>query len=262
MAKIGFFIMSANQDLFCEESKILKEYYHKVIDDKKYDIELYSFTSDENSDKVYEDGDTIYCPCDDRNTFLKNKLLYDYIIENKHYDKILITNTSTLINFDHMYDFILKFNQRAFCCSSTARGIMCHPQGNVRIMPFEVLKAMNSVFQGARDALYPFWKFLYGDWPYRLKDMSDDAVTGIALFKLRIPWLEFPRECYGTLYKYHDSNIVTVNDWNRLYWLTFRMVAYENSGNEINDGALEDSNYRLSNEPTLLKNIIEKIQQV
>ena len=66
MARIGFFIQSSNQELFVNNTNVLKEYYHSVIEKNGYDIDLYSFVGDRNAEQTYENGDTIYCKCNDR----------------------------------------------------------------------------------------------------------------------------------------------------------------------------------------------------
>ena len=86
MRKIGIFIQSSNQELFKNNTEVLKEFYHSVIFENNLDVDLYSFTSDEKSSYVYEDGDTIYCACEDWNVYRKYYQLMDNIVCNKNYD--------------------------------------------------------------------------------------------------------------------------------------------------------------------------------
>lgn len=266
MAKLGFFIQSSNQELFKNNTEVLKEYYRQIIKDNNLDIELFSFTSDENASNVYEVGDTIYCNCNDGDVFSKHYLLFKYIKESKKYDWILFTNNTTLVNIFFLYYDIDEFNHDIFYCLNNVHNNIFgeYPNGNFKLMNFDVFLKILDVYETAKICLTPLHEFIYGNelfskCPYKWYGVPEDVIIGRCLNKIQTSYMTFASYNYVSLFEYFDSRIVDINqcadEWYHLFAITFRTSWY------IECNEADNYNYRLQNETNLLKQLINKIQE-
>lgn len=263
MAKLGFFIQSSNQELFKNNTEVLKEYYRQTIKDNSFDIELFSFTSDENATNIYEVGDTIYCNCNDGDVFSKHYLLFKYIQENKKYDWMLFTNNTTLVNIFFLYYNIAEFNHNIYYCLNNVNNKIFgeYPNGNFKLMGFDMFLKILGVFETAKICLTPLYDFLYGvnKTPYKWYGVPEDLIIGRCLNKIQTSYMTVASYNYASLFDYLGSRIVDINqcadEWYHLFAITFRTPCYI-CGNEV-----DNYNYRLENETNLLKQLINKIQE-
>ncbi len=160
MSKIGFFILSATQDLFQLETKLLVNYYKNVIEFYNIDVDLYSFVGDETIEKTYEKDGVIYCKCKDGDLCQKHKELFNYILENKGYDYFLSTNTSTIVNLKEIYDSVPNFDKN---CYYGVFGFLTqvkkidtkffYPNGNFKLFHIDILRKLYSEFDKLQDML-------------------------------------------------------------------------------------------------------------
>ena len=102
--------MSCNQERFINEEHIIRKTWGKDILEGKYDnIELLFYRG--NSDSTYLEKDVLHLTSDDTLTGSYQKTIdcFKWLIENKEFDYIIRTNTSTYINVDAIQQF-LEFN--------------------------------------------------------------------------------------------------------------------------------------------------------
>lgn len=251
MAKIGFFIQSSNQELFVNNTNVLKEHYHKVIDENNYDIELYSFVGNLAIEDTYEDGDVIYCKDSDRYPNKKYSTLFKYIQENKKYDYVLITNNTTLTNIHYLWNAIDSIDKSCYYCTLVINNFMNYPNGNVKLMSWEIFNKIADMYDTAYYTILPIYDFIFGRWTtlYTLENFSswvgapEDMIIGACLYRLRIPYIKINE--YYSIYEYLDAPRKDVIDWDKTLFLTTKITAtYEE---------------RLVRETEELKAIIEKI---
>lgn len=259
MRKIGIFIQSSNQELFKNNTEVLKEFYHSVIFENNLDVDLYSFTSDEKSSYVYEDGDTIYCACEDWNVYRKYYQLMDYIVCNKKYDYILFVNNSTLVNIKWLWDNINFFNRGYFCLINVVHPcIFDYPNGNFKLMSFDVFLRIYCYFKEAHDKYAPFDKFLFGEQitsKYMWHGVPEDLLMGICLFKIQMPYMIIPTELQLSLFESQSYRKGSAYEWNNILAINFR-IPWDMCG-EGNEYSYDlNYKYRLENETNILRQTI------
>ena len=256
MKKLGIFILSSNQELFRNNTMVLKEYYHQVIDRNKFDIDLYSFIGDSDCITTYEDGDTIHCKCDDRNVYEKQKQLMMYLFIKKNYEFILIVNNSTLVNIEMIYNEMLLSNALKndswYCVNIAMNNLLNYvyfkyPNGNFKLLSYNLLKNVYLVYETAYEKLKPLYDSLVGDFNTNLwNGVPEDMVLGLCNTFLNIE--EFCFTSYASVYDYLTTDGIGMNfDFKNLVALTFKMP-----------GNFDE---RLKNETALLKDIIAKIEK-
>lgn len=249
MAKIGFFIQSSNQELFVNNTNVLKEYYHKIIEENRYDIDLYSFVGNPNIEDTYEDGDVIYCKASDRYPNKKYSVLFKYILANKKYDYILITNNTTLTNIPYLYNAVDSLDPSAYYCTIIIKNFMNYPNGNVKLMSWDVFCKIAADYDTAYHCVLPVNEFIFGNTfvadvdPCMWAGAPEDMIIGACLHRNRIPYMKINEYC--TIHEYLDAPILEVVEWNTVAFLTFKITAYY----EV----------RLEHETEELKNIIRQI---
>lgn len=232
MARIGFFIQSSNQELFVNNTNVLKEYYRSVIEKNGYDIDLYSFVGDRNAEQTYEKGDTIYCKCNDRYPNKKYSELFDYIKKNKRYEFILITNNTTLTNLDYLWKAIDSLDISYYYCTLEMRNALNYPNGNVKLMHWETFLKISEVYDSAYYSILPVYNFLWNeskyesdiDNPYMWMGPPEDMIIGVCLYRCGIPYLRINE--YYSIHEYLDAPVADVIDWGRTLFLTFKITGY------------------------------------
>lgn len=251
MAKIGFFIQSSNQELFVNNTNVLKEYYHKIINENNYDIDLYSFVGNVNIEQTYEEGDTIYCKYSDRYPNEKYSILFDYIKKNKKYDYILITNNTTLTNIPYLWNAIDSLDKSIYYCTLAISNYLNYPNGNVKLMSWEIFTKIAEEYNSAYYSIISLYDFIYTKASIAFLEnnsatwlgVPEDMIIGACLFKLGIPYLKINE--YYTIYEYLNAPVKNVIEWNKTLFLTFKITGY-----------YED---RLKYETEGLKNILKQI---
>lgn len=253
MAKIGFFIQSSKQELFVNNTNVLKEYYHNVIDENHYDIDLYSFTGKLDINQTYEEGDTIYCKCYDRLPNKKYSELFKYIKENKKYDYILITNNTTLTNLYYLWNAIDSLDKSFYYCTLEIHNFMNYPNGNVKLMHWDLFLKIAELYDSAYQSMVSIYDFMWDS--SKIASIFDnyamwigapeDMIIGACLFKCRTPYFVINEYC--TIHPYLNAPVVNNIDWEHTLFITFKITGY-----------YED---RLKYETEELKNLIEKINQ-
>lgn len=99
--------MSCNQERFINEEHIIRKTWGKDILEGKYDnIELLFYRGD--SDSTYLEKDVLHLTSDDTliGTYQKTIDCFKWLVENKEFDYIIRTNTSTYINVDAIQQFL------------------------------------------------------------------------------------------------------------------------------------------------------------
>ena len=252
MAKIGFFIQSSNQELFVNNTNVLKEYYHKVISENGYDIELYSFVGKTDlPEGICEDGDVIYCKCSDHYPYIKYELLFSYICNYKKYDYILITNNTTLTNLQFLYNVIDTVNLSYYYHVNTITNFMNYPNGNVKLMSWSVFQHICNLYACAYYSILPVYDFFAGygvsleaeENTNRWLGVPEDMIIGACLFKADIKCFKINEYC--SLFEYLDAPVKKEVDWDNTLFLTLKMSA--------------PYDYRLKHETECIKDIISKL---
>lgn len=99
--------MSCNQERYINEEHIIRKTWGKDILEGKYDnIELMFYRG--GSDNTYLEGDVLHLTSDDTliGTYQKSIDAFNFLLENKEFDYIIRTNTSTYINVDAIQQFL------------------------------------------------------------------------------------------------------------------------------------------------------------
>lgn len=186
MSKIGFFILSATQDLFQLETKLLVSHYKQAIHQYNLDVEIYSFVGDETVEKTYEKDGVIYCKCKDGDLCQKHKELFAYILENKNYEYFLSTNTSTIVNLKQLYDTIPNLDSS---CYYGVFGFLTevkkidtkffYPNGNFKMFHMDMLKKLYTDFDKLHDMLEE--TAVHENMPVGWFGVPDDILIGLFL---------------------------------------------------------------------------------
>ena len=100
--------MSCNIERYINEEHIIRKTWGKRIIEGKYDnIELLFYRG--NSDEIFiDDKNVLHLVSDDSysGTFIKTEDALKWCLENKEFDYIIRTNTSTYINIDAIEQFL------------------------------------------------------------------------------------------------------------------------------------------------------------
>lgn len=99
--------MSCNQNRFVNEEYIIRKTWGGDILEGKYDnIELLFYRG--GSDNTYLENDVLHLTSDDTliETYQKSIDCFKWLVENKNFDYIIRTNTSTYINVDAIEQFL------------------------------------------------------------------------------------------------------------------------------------------------------------
>lgn len=102
--------MSCNQERYINEENVIRQTWGKEVLEGKYDnVELLFYRG--GSDSTYLEKDVLHLTSDDtlRGSYQKSIDCFKWLIENKEFDYIIRTNTSTYINVDAIQQF-LEFN--------------------------------------------------------------------------------------------------------------------------------------------------------
>lgn len=108
--KVIILSMSCNQERYINEEEAIRQTWGKDILEGKYDnIELMFYRG--GSDNTYLEGDVLHLTSDDTliGTYQKTIDAFNFLLENKDFDYIIRTNTSTYINIRAIQQF-LEFN--------------------------------------------------------------------------------------------------------------------------------------------------------
>ena len=251
MKRIGLFIQASNQELFQINTNILKEYYNKVIRENNLNMDVYSFTADEQSASTYLDGDTIYCDCSDHSTYLKTFKVFEYILDNMNYEWVLFTNNSTLVNIVKLYNEIGGFDKNQYHYPFKFKGIVSGPSGNIKLMTPQVMKKLCDVRLSVYDlakSMYQFqWTRINNDkniW----HDVPEDYIISFCLWRAGLYYeMVSLMGYYATMFDYAYWYAVPNIDFNQLYFLTFKTPF--------------EYDQRLQCEPDILRGIIHKIEK-
>lgn len=182
MSKIGLFISSSNQCLFQRTTGMLKEHYKNIIRNNGYDIDVFSFQGGLNIDNTVLFDDTILCNADDRNIALKYRECFNFLLSNGiHYDWVIFTNTSTLVNLPMFVNNIQKFNE-----DTVYTQIICEfdeidlkfPMGNFYMFSYNILNKIFDVFDESYNEGYQY--------VHSRELIPDDVVIGYVIQKLNI----------------------------------------------------------------------------
>jgi hypothetical protein len=112
MKKILITVMSCSDNFFEQQVNQIKETWAiDVINNKYENIDFIYYRGDENinSNVIYNESKKeliLRCEDDLDNTFKKTVYAFDWISENKEYDYIFRTNTSTYVNIELLNAFI------------------------------------------------------------------------------------------------------------------------------------------------------------
>lgn len=102
--------MSCNQERYINEEEVIRQTWGKDILEGKYDnIELMFYRG--GSDNTYLEDDILHLTSDDTliGTYQKSIDAFNFLLENKDFDYVIRTNTSTYINICAIQQF-LEFN--------------------------------------------------------------------------------------------------------------------------------------------------------
>lgn len=117
--KVIILCMSCNQSRFVNEEYIIRKTWGGDILDGKYDnIELLFYRG--GSDNTYLENDVLHLTSDDTllGTYQKSIDCFKWLVENKQFDYIVRTNTSTYINVDAIQQFLeFNVNEETVCGS-------------------------------------------------------------------------------------------------------------------------------------------------
>jgi hypothetical protein len=100
--------MSCNKERYINEEHIIRKTWGKKIIDGKYDnIELLFYRGDSNENFV-DSNNVLHLTSNDSydNTFIKTKEALKWCLENKEFDYVIRTNTSTYVNIDAIEQFL------------------------------------------------------------------------------------------------------------------------------------------------------------
>lgn len=117
--KVIILSMSCNQERYINEENAIRQTWGKDILEGKYDnIELLFYRG--GASITHLENNVLYCPTGDEvyNTYKKSIECFKWLVENREFDYIIRTNTSTYINIDAILQF-LDFN--------IDENIMCGP---------------------------------------------------------------------------------------------------------------------------------------
>ena len=104
--KVIILSMSCNQERYINEENAIRQTWGKDIIEGKYDnIELLFYRG--GASEIHLENDVLYCPTGDEvyNTYKKSIECFKWLVENKEFDYIIRTNTSTYINVDAILQF-------------------------------------------------------------------------------------------------------------------------------------------------------------
>ena len=99
--------MSCNQERYINEENAIRQTWGKEVLEGKYDnIELLFYRG--GSDSTYLEKDVLHLTSDDTlfGTYQKTMDCFKWLVENKEFDYIIRTNTSTYINVDAIQQFL------------------------------------------------------------------------------------------------------------------------------------------------------------
>lgn len=125
--KVIILSMSCNQERYINEENAIRQTWGKDILEGKYDnIELLFYRG--GSDSIYLEKNVLHLTSDDTlfGTYQKTMDCLKWLVENKEFDYIIRTNTSTYINIDAIQQFLsLKNIQKdtIFCPHLTINGL-------------------------------------------------------------------------------------------------------------------------------------------
>ena len=108
MKKAIILVMSCNQERYFNEEQIIRKTWGKDILNKKYEnIELLFYRGDSNETYV-DENNVLQLTSDDSyyGTFLKTQDALKWCLNNKEFDYIIRTNTSTYVNVDAIKQFL------------------------------------------------------------------------------------------------------------------------------------------------------------
>lgn len=264
MKKIGFFILSSSQELFRTNTELLKAHYSKLIDYFKYDIEVYSFVGDENCTNTYEKDNIIYCKSNDRDLSMKFYELFDYIVKNKDYEYIMITNNSNIINLELLMRNINEFLTNGFYYTNDILNLLfAYPNGNFKFFSKNILNILYNEYKEALAKIEPIYLYVHSVVEYgenMWHGIPEDVIIGTIVHKYA-PYLDDDDETI-------KKRIIAVEMKDYFSLLGSDYCGIPATPNSIYwDGTLVanfklDADYhtRLKYEPKLLKNIIEQIE--
>ena len=117
--KVIILCMSCNQNRFVNEEYIIRKTWGGDILEGKYDnIELLFYRG--GSDNTYLENDVLHLTSDDTllGTYQKSIDCFKWLVENKQFDYIVRTNTSTYINVEAIQQFLeFNVNEETVCGS-------------------------------------------------------------------------------------------------------------------------------------------------
>lgn len=233
--KIGLFIQSSNQELFVKNTKILLDYYKRIISKKKYDIQVYSYTSNgmKNND-ISIVGNEIFLPCNDGDVAAKTKLLMKVISEKfSDLDVIIKTNNSTVINIEQLYSFILsnEYNEDVvYCCEVVAdktawrenpnhayykSGFYAYPTGNFMLFSkknFDILYCDYDVSHDYLNGLYTFAKTNLSSGVNDWYGIPEDAIWGYIIHYRNLKYYVFNNTIRISNHVWWKSNVSNIKN--------------------------------------------------
>lgn len=261
MAKIGFFIQSSNQELFVNNTRILKEFYLDVISKNNLDIDVFSFVGNTNVNSMYDnDNTTLVFDCDDRVVLKKYKCLFEYL-KNKDYEYILITNNSTLVNLVNLNAFIsTSIDDDIYYGTITIRTpeLFEYVNGNVKLFSKKILDKITFPFAEIEHVNY-YITFLHSakstnQWIGLPEDLVIQIVLNILNIKhvLLYEYLMFNNYFFGAA----EEPLV----FDNIFFICFRLPDKKVFYNDMDKTKEISYNNRLHKETELLKSIIEQIK--
>jgi hypothetical protein len=215
-------IYSDSKD-YQEMLKIQRSYFHQFKNVTSYFID---FNNDQTNDIEVKD-DFIYIK--GKNTYLnityKTVRALEYAIKNLHFDYVIRTNMSTVINIPKLYDFCLQLPRKNIYASGQMLNVqgISHKRGIVNKSVFGTIFAAGTSIIMSNDVV----KFMVEHKSKIRYDIVDDVAIGIFM-NTYLPTSYYPQNAaYFIVPKNIKPNQVVKNN------IFFRNKAYKDRKKDI-----------------------------
>ena len=122
--KICLFVQTSSQEVYSSDTRILLDYYKKVISKHNLDVDVFSYQGNNDASSYsHLDKNKLFLPADERDTSLvMTELLRNIEFSFSEYDIFIKTNSSTVLNLTKICEFCNseKFRKDMFYCATHA----------------------------------------------------------------------------------------------------------------------------------------------
>ncbi len=236
--KICLFVQTSSQEVYSVDTKILLDYYQKIIDKNHLDVRVLSFQGNNDlTSYAYFDKNRFFLPADERDTsMVMFELFRNLEFSFSDYDVIIKTNCSTVLNLSKVCEFCNseRFRKDIFYCASNVYTriyvkkdlnvpespentleVNSYPNGNLYIFSKEILHVISNEFFDMHNVIFDEYGANIDSSsapPQMWYGVAEDLVIGCILKRNDISCVEL--EFIRTYpYVFKDSNIYEKNPY-------------------------------------------------